>query len=273
MAVPDGRSTASAAEELSHNSKVAWAEPVQFVRRARVRAPRTTTRYTPPSPRRTPWDLADLHRQATGRGIKVAVIDSGSRPIIPTLPGSWSSTATSSPDRPNSRGPWHRGRRVIAAKATWRWHRRCRARARPPGLRACWQQRHRPRSATGSASPRRFYFAVREGRCDQPQPRGPDSRLLRTLLEAALRAARSSSRRIDSAKPGGGFPASVPGVIAVSDRSFAGDDARRLHCAGTRRANHGARGTMVSRQWQLLFGRARERPCRASSSTAPRRAG
>ena len=51
---------------------------------------------------------------------------------------------------------------------------------------------------------------------------GPDSRLLRALVEAAIERGSVVVSAYDSGKPHGGFPASVPGVIAVADRSFAG---------------------------------------------------
>ena len=72
-----------------------------------------------------------------------------------------------------------------------------------------------------------FYFAM-QAKADviNLSLSGPDSRLLRALLDAALSRGSIVVTAYDSAKPGGGFPASVPGVIAVSDRSFTGSAAR-----------------------------------------------
>ena len=78
--------------------------------------------------------------------------------------------------------------------------------ARLLGLRACWQQR----SATvcdGLSLAKAFYFAV-QARADviNLSLSGPDSRLLRTLLEAALSRGSVVVTAFDSGKPGGGFP-------------------------------------------------------------------
>jgi subtilisin family serine protease len=51
---------------------------------------------------------------------------------------------------------------------------------------------------------------------------GPDARLLRALLGAALGRGATVVGAVDPKRPDGGFPASVPGVIAVSDASVAG---------------------------------------------------
>ena len=71
-----------------------------------------------------------------------------------------------------------------------------------------------------------LYFAV-EQKADviNLSLSGPDSRLLRALLEAALSRGSVVVTAYDTSSRGGGFPASVPGVIAVSDRSFAASPA------------------------------------------------
>jgi subtilisin family serine protease len=50
---------------------------------------------------------------------------------------------------------------------------------------------------------------------------GPDAKLLRALLDVALGRGTTVVGAVDPKLPGGGFPASVPGVIAVSDVSLA----------------------------------------------------
>ena len=227
MAVPDGRSTAAAAEELAHDSQVAWAEPVQLYAAKGAKASHNDPLY-PAQPAAKAWDLADLHREATGRGIRVAVIDSGIQANHPDLAGQLvvnRNFVAGQAEVAEDHGTGVAG--VIAAKSdNGIGIAGVAPGARLLGLRACWQQR----SGTvcdGLSLAKAFYFAV-QARADviNLSLSGPDSRLLRTLLEAALSRGSVVVTAFDSGKPGGGFPASVPGVIAVSDRSFAGDDAR-----------------------------------------------
>ena len=93
------------------------------------------------------------------------------------------------------------------------------------GSAACWQERAATATTVcdGLSLAKAFYFAV-QAKADviNLSLSGPDSRLLRALLDAALSRGSIVVTAYDSAKPGGGFPASVPGVIAVSDHSFTG---------------------------------------------------
>ena len=226
MAVPEGRSPAAAVEELSHDRKVAWAEPVQlYETKGAEAAPNDPLFRAQPSAHG--WQLADLHRIATGRGIKIAVIDSGIQANHPDLAGQLlvnRNFVVGQAQVPENHGTGVAG--VIAAKgnngvgivgvAPG---------ARLLGLRACWQQ-HGAGAATvcdGLSLAKALYFAVQQ-KADviNLSLSGPDDRLLRTLVEAALARGSVVVTAYDSAKPGGGFPASVPGVVAVSDHSLAG---------------------------------------------------
>src|SRR4051794_10064941 len=76
MAVPDGRSTDQAADQVSHDAEVAWSQPVGlYAGQAGQATPNDPLFSAEPAARE--WHLADLHRIATGRGVKVAVVDSG----------------------------------------------------------------------------------------------------------------------------------------------------------------------------------------------------
>jgi len=94
--------------------------------------------------------------------------------------------------------------------------------ARLLGLRACWQEREET-LCDGLSLAKALYFAVGE-KADviNLSLSGTDSRLLRTLLQAALDRGSVVVTAYDKNKSEGGFPASVQGVIAVSDGSFAG---------------------------------------------------
>ena len=227
MAVPDGRSTAAAANELSHDSKVAWAEPVQLFQ-AQGASVHPNDPLFPAQPAAREWQLADLHRIATGRGIKVAVIDSGIEANHPDLSGQVivnRNFIVGQSEVAEDHGTGVAG--IIAAKGdNGIGIVGVAPDARLLGLRACSQQR----SGTvcdGLSLAKALYFAV-EQHADviNLSLSGPDDRLLRAIVDVALARGSVVVSAYDSAKPGGGFPASVPGVIAVSDHSFAASSGR-----------------------------------------------
>lgn len=226
MAVPDGRSTSAAAEELSHDAKVSWAEPVQLYEAQGSPSPSPNDPLYSAEPAAQQWDLADLHRVATGRGIKVAVIDSGIQANHPDLAGQLlvnRNFVVGQEEVAESHGTGVAG--VIAAKSdNGIGIAGIAPGARLLGLRACWQQGGAagPTVCDGLSLAKAIYFAVEE-KADiiNLSLSGPDDRLLRTLLQAALARGSIVITAYDNAKPGGGFPASVGGVIAVSDRSMA----------------------------------------------------
>ena len=115
-----------------------------------------------------------------------------------------------------------------------------------------------------------IYFAVesRAGRHQsQPQrPRGPPAS--RAAQDRAWKRGTAVVTAFDQKLADGGFPASMPGVIAVSDTSLAAVARRRLHCARTGRAHDSAGRTMVSRQWQLFRRGACQRPARVDARAA-----
>jgi len=226
MAVPDGHSTTAAAEELSHDSKVAWAEPVQLYQaQGGTASPNDPLYLAQPAARE--WKLADLHRIATGSGIRVAVIDSGIQANHPDLAGQVvlnRNFVVGQSEAPEDHGTAVAG--IIAAKSgNGIGIAGIAPDARLLGLRACWQQRGAGAVTVcdGLSLAKALYFAV-ELKADviNLSLSGPDDRLLRTLIEAGLARGSTVVAAYDSAKPGGGFPASVPGVIAVSDHAFAG---------------------------------------------------
>jgi len=225
MAVPNGRSTTAAADELSQDSKVAWAEPVQLYHAQGAAASHNDPLY-PAQPAARAWDLADLHRISTGRGIKVAVIDSGIEAKHPDLAGQLivnRNFVVGQSEIAESHGTGVAG--VIAAKSdNGIGIAGVAPGARLLGLRACWQE-HGARASTvcdGLSLAKALYFAVQQ-KADviNLSLSGPDDRLLGALVEAALSRGSVVVGAYDPTKRGGGFPASVPGVIAVADRSLA----------------------------------------------------
>jgi subtilisin family serine protease len=225
MAVPDGRSTTAAANELSSDSKVAWAEPVQLYHaQGGTASPNDPLFAAQPAARA--WDLADLHRIATGKGVKVAVIDSGIQANHPDLAGQVivnRNFVVGQSEVPESHGTGVAG--VIAAKSdNGIGIAGVAPGAKLLGLRACWQQpgARADTVCDGLSVAKALYFAVQQGAdVINLSISGPDDRLLTALVGAALSHGAIVVGAYNAKRPDG-FPAAVPGVIAVADQSFAG---------------------------------------------------
>jgi subtilisin family serine protease len=221
MLVPDGRTTSGAAEQVSRDSDVSWAEPVELY------TSRSSTPNDPlfaAEPAASQWHLADLHRIADGRGTRVAVVDSGIDERHPDLAGQLAvnrNFVAGQPLVPEQHGTAVAG--IIAAKGNNHLGIVGVAPgARLLGLRACWQN-HGSTACDTLSLAKALYFAV-ENKADviNLSLSGPDARLLREILNIAYARGTAVVAAFDSKLPGGGFPASVPGVIAVSDAPAAG---------------------------------------------------
>ena len=222
MTVPGARSTSGAAEQVSHDPDVAWAQPMElFSARGRV-ASHNDPLYAA-EPAAAEWHLADLHKIATGRGIKVAVIDSGIEVRHPDLDGqvvmNRNFVAGRSP-AVEQHGTGVAG--IIAAKAdNGIGIAGVAPGARLLGLRACWQETAATVCDTLSLAKAIYYAVDQHADVINLSLSGPDDRLLRELLKLALAHGSAVVTAFDPKLSDGGFPASMPGVIAVSDASVA----------------------------------------------------
>jgi subtilisin family serine protease len=224
MLVPDGRTTSAAAQQVSHDADVSWAQPIELY--GARGAPVPNDPLFAAEPAAAQWHLADLHQLASGRGTRVAVIDSGIDAGHPDLAGQVTVNRNFVSGQPlvaEQHGTAVAG--IIAAKADNRMGIVGVAPgSRLLGLRACWQGRESASTVCDTLSlAKALYFAV-ESRADviNLSLSGPDDRLLRELISLALGHRQAVVSAFDPKLPGGGFPASVPGVIPVSDVSLAG---------------------------------------------------
>jgi hypothetical protein len=222
MVVPAGRSTSDAATVLSRDGDVAWAQPMEVFSARGGAASHNDPLYAA-QPAAAQWHLANLHRIATGRGVKVAVIDSGIDVRHPDLAGQIllnRNFVAGQSAAVEQHGTGVAG--IIAAKAdNGIGIAGVAPGARLLGLRACWQTPGATVCDTLSLA-KAIYFAV-----DQHSDvinlslTGPGDRLLTVLLQTALKRGSAVVTAFDRKLAGGGFPASMPGVIAVSDVSLA----------------------------------------------------
>ena len=222
MAVPPGRSASEAVKQVSTDSQVAWAEPVALYSAQSGGRSHNDPLYAA-QPAASQWRLADLHRIASGRGTRVAVVDSGIDAGHPDLSGQLlvnRNFVSGQPFVPEQHGTAVAG--IIAAKAD---NNLGIAGVAPGtrllGLRACWQANNATACDTLSLA-KALYYAV-ENRPDviNMSLSGPDAKLLREILKIAYARGVEVVAAVDPKLPDGGFPASVPGVIAVSDTSLA----------------------------------------------------
>jgi len=223
MAVPTGRSQAAAIEDVSRDSDVQWAEPVHTYEAQGSYASAKDPLY-PAQPAASQWRLTDLHQLATGRGIKVAVIDSGIEARHPDLAGQVAVNRNFVAGRPGAieqHGTGVAG--IIAAKAdNGIGIMGIAPGARILGLRACWQPNNSRAVCDSFSLVKALYFAI-DQRADviNMSLSGPDDRLLRQLIDIALERGSAVVAAFDKRRSDGGFPASVLGVIAVSDSPVA----------------------------------------------------
>ena len=226
MAVPDGLSTKAVADKVSRDVRVAWTQPVQiYVAQENRRAPNDPLYPAQPAARQ--WRLGALHQLATGRGITVAVIDSGIDGRHPDLSGQLvvnenfvRDHAAAAEDHGTSvagiiAAKGDNGVGVIGVAPG----------ARLMGLRACWQQGRGAGARTTCDTlslAKALYFAIEhKAQVVNLSLSGPSDPLLGKLLQVGLARGEVVIAAFDGARPDGGFPASVPGVIAVSDQSLA----------------------------------------------------
>jgi len=232
MAVPDGRSTEAVAALVSKDPGVDWAEPMH-VYRTQGSAPAAQgavpARGGDPlfavQPAAAQWRLAELHQLFTGKGVTVAVIDSRIEVNHPDLAGQISLNAdfaTGGAAGGELHGTGVAG--VIAAKAAnGVGIVGVAPRARLMALRACWQLVAQPPAAAATVCDslslaKALHFAIEHNaQVINMSLSGPQDRLLGRLIEIALGRGEAVVGAFDRAVPGGGFPASWPGVIAVSD--------------------------------------------------------
>jgi subtilisin family serine protease len=230
MRVSRDRSVEDVAAAVSRDPDVAGSEPLHTYR---AQAAGVASRDPPNDPmfRLQPaaqaWRLADLHAVATGRNVKVAVVDSRIDTTHPDLAGQIQVSRDFTLGQPA--GPEHHGTEVagiIAAVADNHLGIAGVApNARLMALRACWQDPASPETLCDTLSlARALSFALENGaQVINLSLSGPSDLLLGRLIDAALARGVVVVGAVDPGQPHGGFPASHPGVVAVaSDLAGAG---------------------------------------------------
>lgn len=249
MEAIEGQDVQAVIARIESDKVVEWAEPVSTYQSL------ATISYNDPlflaEPAAMQWHLAELHQSATGKGVTIAVIDSGIDAGHPDLSGQIQLNRNFVEGRTlsaESHGTGVAG--VIAAKANnHKGMVGVAPGARLIGLRACWQ--------TGSGSlcdslslAKALHFAI-EKDLDviNLSLTGPPGRLLAQLIAKAVANGSVVVAAVDPAQQGGGFPASSRGVVAVTDNL-----AVMANTRGYRAPGHGVPTTQPNAKWFTVDG-------------------
>ncbi|HEY9109868.1 MAG TPA: S8 family serine peptidase [Roseateles sp.] len=219
MHLPDGdrRSSAEVAASVAEDRRVAWAQPVSLYQ-AQGSADEPLYAAQPAAQQ---WRLAELHQLATGRGVRVAVVDSGVQADHPDLAGQVLQNQNFVDDRPppaESHGTAVAG--IIAARAdNGAGIAGIAPQARLLALRACWQAGDAQTLCTSLGLAKALYAAIQQGaHIINLSLGGPDDRLLGLLLDQAqARGVSIVAALPGKGGPGNQFPANHPGVLVVGN--------------------------------------------------------
>jgi hypothetical protein len=227
MAIPADRSPNEVAALLSRDPQVAWSEPMNVYHALGGAASHNDPLY-PVQPAAREWRLAELHEVATGRNVRVAVIDSMIEKTHPDLLGQVvvsENFVIDQPDAPEQHGTGVAG--VIAARAdNGIGIAGIAPNARLMALRACWQPAVQPNRGASTicdslSLAKALHFAItHDAQVINLSLSGPPDPLLGRLLDAALARGVTVVGAFDRGLPDGGFPAMHAGVVAVADEEL-----------------------------------------------------
>lgn len=224
MTLPPGRSPEEMAAEVAKDRAVSLAQPMHRFTGLATPPPPNDPLF-PAQPAAKAWHLADLHRLATGRDVTVAVIDSKIERSHPDLQGQVKTSAEFVTHRPASseeHGTEVAG--VIAAKeGNGIGIVGIAPQARLMALRACWQTVSNATLCNSLTLAKALHFAIEhQAQIINLSLAGPHDTLLGRLIDMGLARGISIVAAFDDRRAAGGFPASHPGVIAVSEQGLAG---------------------------------------------------
>jgi subtilisin family serine protease len=224
MRVPDGMAVDAAIAQVSKDSAVSWSQPLQtYQARGSPAGVAPNDPLFRAQPAATTWRLADLHRIATGRNVSIAIIDSKIDVAHPDLAGQFIANLDFVDRRTagaEAHGTGVAG--IVGAKAgNGIGIAGIAPDARIMALRACWQTAAGPTLCNSLGLARALQFAIEHNaEVINLSLAGPVDPLLARLIDIAISRNLSVVAAFDPSLPQGGFPASMPGVIAVADESL-----------------------------------------------------
>ncbi|RFP10358.1 peptidase S8 and S53 subtilisin kexin sedolisin [Duganella sp. BJB488] len=227
MRYPDQESPERIIANLARDPQVEWAQPVASFDGMASAPPAPATEgdaLYPVQPAGRYWHVAELHRETTGRDIKVAVIDSGIDASHPDLSGQLAVNANfvdGGATPAENHGTAVAG--IIAARAGNGGIVGVAPQAKLMGLRACWQQPDLATRCNSFTLGKAINYAILNGaQVINLSLAGPPDRLLDRLLDVALERGIGVVGAIDAKAAGPAFPANHRGVLAVASQPAGG---------------------------------------------------
>ena len=224
MRVPEGRPVEEVISLLNQRRDVVWSQPLNLYHTMASEAPPDDPLF-PVQPAASEWQLGDLHRLATGKGVRVAVIDSQVDAAHPDLEGQilGSRDFVSLPSRGGEdHGTGIAG--IISAKAgNDLGIVGVAPGARLLALRACRERSGRSQRAAcdSLALAKALHFAIeKKAHVINLSLSGPQDRLLESLIAVGIARKIAIVTAYDPRLPGGGFPASQPGVVPIAEEAL-----------------------------------------------------
>ncbi len=217
-------------EILSKDSRVEWAQEMGIFHTLGAGDP-----LAPVQPSVKFWHTAEIHKVATGRNVRVAVIDSGVEVQHPDLIGQVAikeNFIDGNPYLGETHGTEVAG--IIAARSD---NGIGIAGVAPDvtlmALRACWQATNQPTQCNSFTLGKALNFAIlHDAQVINLSLTGPRDRLLERSLEVAHARGIKVIVASDPHSDDGGFPANYPGVFAVSDIQIQRQSAKVLIAPG-----------------------------------------
>lgn len=220
MQVPVGETAAHMAEVLSKDPRTEWAQPLYQFQGMNGSDPLYRAQ-----PSANAWHIHELHQVATGRNVKIAIIDSGVEQGHPDLNGQVTlaeNFVDGNPYTAEIHGTAVAG--IIAAHAD----NGIGIEGVAPdshilALRACWQETAEATRCNSFTLGKALNFALmHDAQILNLSLSGPPDKLMQALVQAALARGVVVVAATDPARDELSFPASVPGVLAVASDATIG---------------------------------------------------
>lgn len=215
MRAADAANVAELVQRMSKDQRAQWVQPMHV-----YRALGRTDSLQPLQPSIKLWHVDELHKVATGRGVSVAILDSGvdtnhpdllervaaTQNFVDTQPMAGESHGTAVAGIIGARAD--DGARIVGIAPQ----------ARLLALRACWEASSNETLCSSFTLAKALQFAIRnDASVINLSLAGPEDELLGRLIDVAVARGATIVAAIDANLPSGGFPASHAGVLAVAD--------------------------------------------------------
>jgi len=247
MDLPASASPEEVAARLGRDPRVAWAQPMHAFRSLGHDDPLFGVQ-----PAASEWRLNEMHAAATGRNVRVAIVDSGVQLDHPDLLGQvvgHASFAGDREERAETHGTAVAG--IVAARADNHLGIAGIApEAQLLALRACREVSVRETMCSTLGLALALHASIdRNAQVINLSLGGPFDRLIEQLVGAALARGIPVVAAADRSVSAGGFPASVRGVVAVVDENGGATPAGMVAAPGT-----DVPSTLPGSRWGVVSG-------------------